>query len=153
MRSIIRTLGVVALIGGTAASPLASDSKNGFISAYLDFERESVANGTSTSIVNLHKDNATNDTAIELANLGDRVPLWELPECYQKCIDHNCCKAMWIKDVRKLSTRQFCWTMRFSIERWMLDHLQYCVGPHCRPCRPECRIESTKWMKKYCHRG
>jgi hypothetical protein len=151
MNSTIKIFAAMALILSAMASPMPSNVDNGFIAAYLSrpLGNETTSNANLTAPADDPAPHERNTTSRDV----DKVPLGELPECYRECIAENCCNAMWVVDVRDLSTQDFCWTMRFSVERWMLDHLAYCVGPKCRSCRPQCQKESTQWMKKYCGRG
>ncbi|CAJ2500553.1 Uu.00g034060.m01.CDS01 [Anthostomella pinea] len=115
-----------------------------------------IPNG-SDDFITAYFNPTTNDTTtsgtMSDQSYSDTVPLWELPDCYRECINRNCCIGTGLKDVRKLSIQDFCWSKQYWVETWMLDHLAYCVGPTCKSCRPQCEDNSTTWMKRVCHRG
>ncbi|CAJ2507329.1 Uu.00g085150.m01.CDS01 [Anthostomella pinea] len=83
---------------------------------------------------------------------SDRMPIDELPECYRKCIDNNCCNMMLggPGDVRQLTFHEFCHSKWSYVGNWMFDHLADCVSPKCKSCWPECRDGSDMWMKRVC---
>ncbi|XXG95262.1 glycoside hydrolase 3 [Hypoxylon texense] len=85
---------------------------------------------------------------------NDKVPWQELPQCYQDCISANCCNG-WpgLGDVRNLTVHQWCHSKWIPVQNWMHDHLQWCIKDACRPCRPKCRDDSTKWEKQTCAKG
>ncbi|KAH9900248.1 hypothetical protein F4778DRAFT_740905 [Xylariomycetidae sp. FL2044] len=99
--------------------------------------------------------NSTTTATIKRGTLyapNDRVPLDRLPDCYRRCIDDNCCN-MYLggpHDVRQMTVDEFCRTKWFYVGNWLFDHLQWCVGPVCRSCRPGCREASDRWMKEVC---
>ncbi|KAI0394765.1 hypothetical protein F5Y17DRAFT_457677 [Xylariaceae sp. FL0594] len=188
---LVSLFGVIAPFMGTNTWAVPT-TENEFVSAYID--RPRLADGAVAPIAEPASNAPIVVTSSKAAaKKKDRIPLWELPECYRKCIDknaHNATPAVqptvlrynvstsssesfiepsnklvgvdanvisppntdFIGDVRELSTHDFCWKMRFSVEAWMLDHLIYCVGHKCKACTPGCTKESTVWMKKYCHR-
>lgn len=86
-----------------------------------------------------------------------KVPLHELPHCYQRCMIDNCCNAMvgGPGDIRELTTEEFCHTKWFYVGLWIFDHLSFCLDDVCASCRPKCLEESNQWMRRVCgsHRG
>ncbi|KAI1408605.1 hypothetical protein F5Y13DRAFT_194079 [Hypoxylon sp. FL1857] len=84
-------------------------------------------------------------------NPWDAAPFAELPQCYQDCIESNCCNG-WpsLGDVRSLTVDEWCHSKWMQVQAWIHEHLQFCVKHACRDCRPECRDESTRWQNAVC---
>ncbi|KAI0601093.1 hypothetical protein F4775DRAFT_542658 [Biscogniauxia sp. FL1348] len=83
---------------------------------------------------------------------NDKIPVDELPECYQTCFNSECCNGNF-GDVHDLTKHEFCETKRFFVGHWMVDHLQFCTGYHCRSCGDPCRDASTEWLYQLCGHG
>lgn len=109
---------------------------------------------TATNTTNTILDPRGSGDGRDYSTLGrkGKVPLHELPCCYQKCMIDNCCNAMigGPGDIRELTTEEFCRTKWFYVGNWMLDHLSFCVKDLCASCRPGCKEDSNKWMKRVC---
>ncbi|KAI0836456.1 hypothetical protein F5Y06DRAFT_298509 [Hypoxylon sp. FL0890] len=84
-------------------------------------------------------------------NPGDAVPFTRLPQCYQDCIESNCCNG-WpsLGDVRRLTVDEWCRTKSIPVHAWLYEHLQFCIKDACRDCRPQCRDESIQWQNDVC---
>ncbi|KAI2617972.1 hypothetical protein GGS26DRAFT_575615 [Hypomontagnella submonticulosa] len=84
----------------------------------------------------------------------DPVPFWDLPRCYQDCIESNCCNASpTLGDVRKLTVHEWCSLKWIPVQNWIYDHLQYCVKDSCRNEKAQSRQDSIKWQNKVCGGG
>ncbi|KAI1077409.1 hypothetical protein F5B20DRAFT_275200 [Whalleya microplaca] len=82
---------------------------------------------------------------------NDRIPYEYLPKCYAGCFDANCCNAMGgIDDIRALTVHEWCHSKYIWVGNWLLDHLQWCVGPSCKFCRPGCVEAAHKWHTDMC---
>ncbi|OTA96239.1 hypothetical protein M434DRAFT_28102 [Hypoxylon sp. CO27-5] len=82
---------------------------------------------------------------------SDAVPFAELPQCYQDCIETNCCNG-WpsLGDVRRLTVHEWCHSKWIPVHAWLYEHLQFCIKHACRECRPQCRDESIRWQDEVC---
>ncbi|KAI0377366.1 hypothetical protein F5Y04DRAFT_291866 [Hypomontagnella monticulosa] len=87
-------------------------------------------------------------------NRDDPVPFWDLPQCYQTCIESNCCNG-WpsLGDVRKLTVHQWCSSRWIPVQAWIYEHLQFCIKDSCRNEREQSRQDSIKWQNKVCGGG
>ncbi|KAI1809021.1 hypothetical protein GGS20DRAFT_573910 [Poronia punctata] len=134
---------LAAFLARVIASPVAGNYSG---CTHIDHPRV-VTNTTCT----IPQQNGKNNIKMA-SDKEDKIPIWELPDCYQKCMDKNRHHASFVGDVYDLSTHDFCWKYQFTIEEWMLDWLVPCVGRKCKSCRPGCKEDSVRWMKKYCGR-
>ncbi|OTA99741.1 hypothetical protein M426DRAFT_16135 [Hypoxylon sp. CI-4A] len=84
----------------------------------------------------------------------DQVPWWNLNLCYVKCFASECCNG-WpgLGDVRNLTVHEWCHSKWMAVEKWILNHLQFCVKHSCKHCRPECREQSDRWQREMCGEG
>jgi hypothetical protein len=65
---------------------MTGDSEDGLVSAYFNLGIEPAPNSIFTIALGGYNNTSTQEDAHKTAS-NDPVPLGELPECYQKCID------------------------------------------------------------------
>ncbi|KAI0015606.1 hypothetical protein F4780DRAFT_763307 [Xylariomycetidae sp. FL0641] len=151
--------GVLALTGRANAAPHPDiNAGNAFLQAYLATGNQSVSgidqfNQTSAQVASSNETILSSDPTILLADEKDKVPIWELPGCYQECIAEHHAHVLGVGDVRELSTHEFCWSHRRDIATWIVVRLQYCFGRECKFCHPECQAQSNEWFERACQRG
>ncbi|KAI0173120.1 hypothetical protein GGR52DRAFT_374123 [Hypoxylon sp. FL1284] len=81
----------------------------------------------------------------------DLLPWHELPECYQRCMETNCCNGYPnFGDVREWTVEEFCYTERRKLRDWIHYHYQWCLRDLCGGCRPKCRTDADLWERKTC---
>lgn len=84
-----------------------------------------------------------------------KVPFWNLPPCYQKCVNEKAFDT-WhhLGDIRELTVEEYCRSKQMWSDNWVFHSLQWCVGHTCKGASKPCYSENAAriWMTETCDR-
>ncbi|RYP36709.1 hypothetical protein DL767_003271 [Monosporascus sp. MG133] len=154
---------LLAVIGGASASPppdITPEAASPIQTADLVHVPQQVNNMPTEQDALLSYLFGWNSTAPQsniaratLRDGNDIVPIQELPPCYHKCMVDNCCNMAWdgARDIREMTTDDFCIYKFVAVKEWFLFHVQWCVRDVCAGCLDEwCRHAAQDWFKRVC---
>ena len=118
-----------------------------------DYSKVSPPTRRDTEATN-QKATALKDQAMSVNYPNAKLPIEDLPQCYQTCLVDNCCNMMvgaaGAADVRQMTTQEFCRPEGFQVRGWVFDHIHDCVTNACDETWEVSRSEAAAWMTRVC---